>query len=175
MNIQAFKTKKPSLGQRVLVADSAVVIGDVTIGDDSSIWPTAVVRGDVNQIHIGERTSIQDGTILHVNHANATNPKGDALIIGHDVTVGHRAVLHGCTIGDECLIGINSVVLDRAVLQKHVLLGANSLVPPGKVLESGYLYLGSPVKQVRKLTDDELAYFSYSAQHYVLLKDEYLR
>jgi carbonic anhydrase/acetyltransferase-like protein (isoleucine patch superfamily) len=174
MNIRTFKNNTPTLGQRVMVDDSAVLIGNVTLGDDSSVWPATVIRGDVNNIHIGERTSIQDGTVLHVSHANNINPEGDALMIGDDVTVGHRVVLHGCTIGDECLIGINSVVLDKAVLQKHVLLGANSLVPPGKVLESGYLYLGSPVKQVRRLTEAELAYFKYSAEHYVTLKDEYL-
>jgi carbonic anhydrase/acetyltransferase-like protein (isoleucine patch superfamily) len=133
-----------------------------------------VVRGDVNQISIGARTNIQDGSVLHVNHAGEYNPQGNPLVIGHDVTIGHRVVLHGCTIEDECLIGINSVVMDGAIIREQVLVGANSLVPPGKELASGYLYVGSPVKQIRALTATEKAFFKYSAQHYVALKDNYL-
>ncbi len=174
MNIRPFLQTKPQLGERVYIDKTAIVIGDVYLADDVAIWPTAVVRGDVNKIQIGKCSNIQDGCVLHVNHDSTFNPGGDALIIGEEVTIGHRVVLHGCTIGDQCLIGINSVVLDKAVIPSQVLLGANSLVPPHKKLESGYLYVGSPVKQIRKLTDEEITYFSYSAKHYVTLKDQYL-
>ncbi len=174
MNLRPYRDHSPELGQRVYVDSSAVVIGQVSLADDSAIWPTVVVRGDVNYISIGKRSNIQDGCVLHVSHEASFNPGGDPLIIGDDVTVGHRAVLHGCTIENECLIGINTVILDKAIIRSQVLIGANSLVPPGKELESGYLYVGSPVKQIRPLTADELAYFKYSANNYVQLKDEYL-
>ena len=174
MNIRNFQDHQPQLGKNVFIDATALVIGQVQLGDDCSVWPLTVIRGDENTITIGARSNIQDGSVLHVNHANELNLKGDALRIGNDVTIGHRVVLHGCTIEDECLIGINSVVLDQAVVKKHVLVGANSLVPPGKILESGYLYLGSPVKQIRKLTDDEIAFFKHSAAHYVELKNKYL-
>ena len=174
MNIRPFLQSKPQLGERVYIDDTALVIGDVHLDDDAAVWPMAVIRGDVNKICIGKRTNIQDGCVLHVNHDSTFNPGGDALFIGDDVTIGHRVVLHGCTIEDKCLIGINSVIMDKAIISSHVLLGANSLVPPNKNLESGYLYVGSPVKQARKLTTAEMAYFSYSAQHYVALKDHYL-
>lgn len=174
MNIRSFEDHKPVLAERVYVDESAVVIGQVSLGDDAAVWPTAVVRGDVNHITIGARTNIQDGAVLHVNHAATFNPDGDPLVIGDDVTVGHRVVLHGCTIEAECLIGLNSVVMDRAIVHSQVLIGANSLVPPGKELASGFLYVGSPVKQIRPLTKAELDYFQYSAEHYVRLKDQYL-
>lgn len=174
MNIRPFDGHKPTLGKRVYIDESAVVIGQVRLGDDAAVWPTAVVRGDVNHITIGARSNIQDGAVLHVNHAAEFNPEGDPLVIGADVTVGHRVVLHGCTIENECLIGINTVVMDKAVVRSQVLIGANSLVPPGKELASGFLYVGSPVKQTRPLTEAELRYFKYSAEHYVKLKDQYL-
>lgn len=174
MKIREFDGHLPALGKRVFVDASAVVIGQVSLADDVAIWPTVVVRGDVNRIEIGARSNIQDGSVLHVNHKSSFNPEGDPLVIGEDVTVGHRVVLHGCTIEDECLIGINSVVMDRAIVHKNVLIGANSLVPPGKELQSGFLYVGSPVKQMRRLTEDELNFFKYSAEHYVRLKDQYL-
>ena len=150
-----------------------MVIGDVEIGDDSSIWPMAVLRGDVNSIHIGSRTSIQDGSVLHVTHDHPAQPGGFPLSIGDEVTVGHNVTLHGCTIDNRCLIGMGSTILDGAVLEEHVLLGAGSLVPPNKVLEGGYLWVGSPVKRVRPLTVDEQIWFGYSAEHYVKLKNEY--
>jgi len=155
------------------VDESAVVIGRCDLGEEVSIWPNATLRGDVNDIKIGDRSNIQDGVVVHTTHESAVS-KGSKCIVGKDVTVGHNAVLHGCVIEDECLIGMGAVVLDNAVVQKHVLVGANSLVPPGKVLESGYLYVGSPVKKVRPLTEDEKAFFKYSAEHYVELKNEYL-
>lgn len=174
MNIRPFLQSKPQLGEHVYIDETALVIGNVYLDDDAAVWPMAVIRGDVNKIRIGKRTNIQDGCVLHVNHDSTFNPGGDALHIGDDVTIGHRVVLHGCTIEDKCLIGINSVIMDKAIISSHVLIGANSLVPPNKKLESGYLYVGSPVKKVRKLTAAEMAYFSYSTQHYVALKDHYL-
>ncbi|MBI1285361.1 MAG: gamma carbonic anhydrase family protein [Thiobacillus sp.] len=163
----------PRLGPGAWVHPRATVIGEVSLGADASVWPGAVIRGDVNSIAIGDATNIQDNSVLHVSHKSPANPAGGPLVIGARVTVGHTVILHACTIGDECLIGMGSIILDRAVVQRHVLLGAGSLVPEGKVLESGHLYLGRPAKLVRALTDEEIAYFSYSAQHYVALARSY--
>lgn len=163
----------PRLASGAWVHPRATVIGDVTLGADASVWPGAVIRGDVNAIAIGDATNIQDGSVLHVSHKNPANPAGGALTIGARVTVGHLVILHACTIEDECLIGMGSIILDRAVIQQHVLLGAGSLVPEGKVLESGHLYLGRPAKLVRALSEAEIAYFSYSARHYVTLAQSY--
>jgi carbonic anhydrase/acetyltransferase-like protein (isoleucine patch superfamily) len=159
----------------VYVDPAAIVIGRVKIGDDSSIWPTVVVRGDVHSIEIGARTSVQDGSVLHVTHDGPYAPGGRALIIGSDVTVGHRAVLHACTIGNSCLVGMGSILLDDVVTDDFVMIGAGSVVPPGKRLERGGLYVGSPARRVRDLREHELEFLSYSAAHYVKLKDEYLR
>jgi len=164
----------PVLAAGAWVHPRATVIGEVSLGADASVWPGAVIRGDVNHIMVGEASNIQDGSVLHVSHKTPANPKGSPLIIGARVTVGHTVILHACTIADECLIGMGSIILDRAVIQSHVLLGAGSLVPEGKVLESGYLYLGRPAKRVRELTDEEIAYFNYSAQHYVALARSYV-
>jgi carbonic anhydrase/acetyltransferase-like protein (isoleucine patch superfamily) len=163
----------PTLAAGAWVHPRATVIGEVTLGADASVWPGAVIRGDVNSIAIGEASNIQDGSVLHVSHRTPANPAGGPLAIGARVTVGHTVILHACTIEDECLIGMGSIILDRAVIQKHVLLGAGSLVPEGKLLESGHLYLGRPAKLVRKLSDEEIAYFAYSAQHYVALAQSY--
>ena len=163
----------PQLAPGAWVHPRAMVIGEVGLGRDASVWPGAVIRGDVNSIAIGEATNIQDNSVLHVSHKTPANPAGRPLVIGARVTVGHTVILHACTIGDECLIGMGSIILDRAVVQKHVLLGAGSLVPEGKVLESGYLYLGRPAKLVRALTEAEIAYFRYSAEHYVALARSY--
>jgi len=152
----------------------ATVIGEVVLGGNSSVWPGAVIRGDVNSIHIGADTNIQDNSVLHVSHKTAADPVGGPLVIGDRVTVGHSVILHACTIEDECLIGMGSIVLDKAVVKKHVLLGAGSLVPEGKILESGHLYLGRPAKAVRPLTAEEIAYFNYSAEHYIRLMRSYL-
>lgn len=175
MSIHPYKSFTPTLGARVYVDPAAVVIGRVVIGEDSSIWPTAVARGDVHSIQIGARTSIQDGAVLHVTHDSKYSPGGRALIIGDDVTVGHRAVLHACTIGDSCLVGIGAVVLDNVVTEDFVMIGAGSLVTPGKRLERGGLYVGSPARRVRDLTEQEIEFLGYSAAHYVKLKDEYLQ
>lgn len=172
--IQTFKQLKPMLGQRVYIAESATVIGDVVIGDDSSVWPSTVIRGDINTIRIGKSTNIQDGSVLHVTHDSSFVPGGFPLIIGDHVTIGHRVVLHACTISDFALVGMGSIILDGAYVHPRVLIGAGSLVPPGKELTSGHLWLGSPVKKIRSLTDEEMAYFEYSAKHYQKLKDEYL-
>ncbi len=172
--IRAHKGQSPRLGDRVFVDPSAVVIGDVELGADCSVWPITVIRGDMHRIRIGERTSVQDGSVLHITHAGPFNPDGYPLTVGSDVTIGHSVTLHGCTIGDRVLVGMNSMVMDGAVVESDVVIGAGSLVPPGKVLESGYLYMGSPCKQVRPLKEKEMNFFTYSAANYVRLKDEYL-
>ncbi len=167
--------KMPALGSRVYFHESAQIIGDVTIGDDSSIWCNAVLRGDVNRIVIGKGTSIQDLTAGHVTHKSAAEPEGSPLIVGDYVTVGHSVVLHGCTIGNECLIGMGTIILDDAVIPDRVMIGAGSLVSPGKTLESGMLYVGRPAKIVRALTPEEIARLRYSAEHYIKLKNDYLK
>ncbi|MCX2801665.1 gamma carbonic anhydrase family protein [Microbulbifer thermotolerans] len=168
------REKSPRLGQGVYIDPQSAVIGDVTLGDDSSVWPMAVVRGDMHRIRIGARTSVQDGAVLHITHAGPFNPEGWPLTIGDDVTIGHKACLHGCTVGNRVLIGIGAIVLDGAVIEDEVVLAAGALVPPGKTLESGFLYVGSPAKPARQLTDKEKAFFRYSADNYVKLKNQYL-
>lgn len=172
MSIRNYKNIAPSIALSAWVDDSAVVIGQCELAEDVGIWPNSTLRGDVNLIQIGARSNIQDGAVVHTTHESPIT-KGSRCIVGADVTVGHNAILHGCIIEDECLIGMGAVVLDNAVVQKHVLVGANSLVPAGKVLESGYLYVGSPVKKLRALTDEEKSFFKYSAEHYVKLKNDY--
>ncbi len=172
--IRTLDHHQPKIGQRCYLDEQSDIIGDVEIGDDCSIWPMSVIRGDVNSIHIGHGTNIQDGSVLHVSHAGDYNPKGAALHIGDYVTVGHKVILHGCTVGNDCLIGMGSIIMDDAVLEDRVMLGAGSLVPPGKTLQSGYLYLGSPCKQARALSEKEIEYLRYSAEHYVRVKNRYL-
>ena len=174
MSIRPFQQHTPALGERAFVDRSAVVIGDVEIGADSSVWPLTVIRGDMHRIRIGARTSVQDGCVLHITHAGPFNPDGFPLLIGDDVTIAHKVMLHGCTVGSRVLIGMGSIVMDGAVVEDEVVIGAGSLVPPGKLLQSGYLYVGSPVKQARALNDQERAFFAYSAANYVKLKDLHL-
>ncbi|WP_455221444.1 gamma carbonic anhydrase family protein [Kaarinaea lacus] len=174
MTIRSFQGIHPSIGHAVYIDETALVIGDVIIGEHSSIWPMTVVRGDVNKITIGSNTNIQDGSVLHVTHGHQKHPEGFALHVGNNVTVGHKVILHACVIEDNCLIGMGSTIMDGAVVHSHVLVGAGSLVSPGKELESGYLYLGSPVKKLRSLTDEERAWIDYSASHYKKLKNRYL-
>lgn len=174
MTIRRLQNKIPQISATAFVDATAVIIGDVTIGEDSSIWPTAVIRGDVHTISIGKRTNIQDACVLHVTHDCKYTPGGWPLRIGDSVTVGHRATLHACSIGDYCLIGMSSTIMDGAVLGDRLIIGAGGLVPTGKQLESGYLYIGSPVKQVRALNANELESLVYSADHYVELKDLHL-
>jgi carbonic anhydrase/acetyltransferase-like protein (isoleucine patch superfamily) len=175
VSIRKFNDKQPIIGESVYIDDSAVVIGDVTLGNDVSIWPTVVVRGDVESIKIGDGTNVQDGSVLHVTHAGRFTAQGYPLTIGKGVTIGHKAVVHACTVGDYCLIGIGAIILDDAVLEDYVMLGAGALVPPGKRLESGFLYVGSPARQVRPLKDSEKEFLEYSAHQYVQLKNEHLR
>ncbi|MFN3019032.1 gamma carbonic anhydrase family protein [Vibrio coralliilyticus] len=172
--LRSYKDTRPVIGERVYIDQSSVLVGDIRIGDDSSIWPLVAARGDVNHIHIGKRTNVQDGSVLHVTHKNQENPDGYPLIIGDDVTVGHKVMLHGCIIKDRVLVGMGAIVLDGAVIEEDVMIGAGSLVPPGKTLESGYLYVGSPVKQARLLNDKERAFLQKSADNYVQNKEDYL-
>lgn len=174
MNVRPFASKTPQLGQGVFVDPSAVVLGDVVLGDDCSVWPAVVIRGDMLHIRIGARTSVQDGSVLHITHAGPFNPTGYPLIIGDDVTIGHKVLLHGCTIGSRTLIGMGSIVMDGAVVEDEVILGAGSLVPANRTLKSGHLYVGSPARAIRPLTDEEKAFFTYSANNYVRLKNEHL-
>ncbi|EJH1803162.1 gamma carbonic anhydrase family protein, partial [Escherichia coli] len=155
--LRPYRDLFPQIGQRVMIDDSSVVIGDVRLADDVGIWPLVVIRGDVHYVQIGARTNIQDGSMLHVTHKSSYNPDGNPLTIGEDVTVGHKVMLHGCTIGNRVLVGMGSILLDAAIVEDDVMIGAGSLVPQNKRLESGYLYLGSPVKQIRPLSDEEKA------------------
>lgn len=173
-NIRPFKNIFPDIAASCYVDAAACVIGDVVIGEDSSVWPMVAIRGDVNHIRIGARSNIQDGSVLHVTHKGPLSPQGYALSIGSDVTIGHGAVIHACSIEDECLIGMGSVVLDGAVIEKGAMVAAGSVVSPGKVLAGGYLYLGSPARQVRELNQQEKDFLQYSAAHYVKLKNEYM-
>jgi carbonic anhydrase/acetyltransferase-like protein (isoleucine patch superfamily) len=164
----------PVLGERIYLHPSCQVIGDVKIGDDSSVWCNTVLRGDVNRIVVGRGTNVQDLTMGHVSHKTPEKPDGSPLIIGDYVTVGHSVILHGCNIGNECLIGMGSIIMDDVLIPDRVMIGAGSLVSPGKMLEGGMLYMGRPAKAVRALTQEELAYLRYSAEHYIRVKDDYL-
>ncbi|WP_162047458.1 gamma carbonic anhydrase family protein [Vibrio taketomensis] len=172
--LRSYKGISPIIGHGVYIDSSSVLVGDIKIGEDSSIWPLVAARGDVNHIHIGARTNIQDGSVLHVTHKNEANPNGYPLIIGNNVTIGHKVMLHGCMIKDRVLVGMGTIVLDGAVIEEEVMIGAGSLVPPGKILESGYLYVGSPVKQARPLSEQERAFLLKSANNYVQNKNDYL-
>jgi carbonic anhydrase/acetyltransferase-like protein (isoleucine patch superfamily) len=174
MNISEYKGVRPVFGDRVFVHPDAVVIGDVTVGDDVSFWPFSVTRGDVNSIRIGDRSNVQDGAVLHVTHDGPYTPGGRELIIGNDVTIAHRVVLHACTLGDRVLIGIGAIVLDDVVIKDDVMVAAGSLVSPGKRLRSGGLYRGLPAVRVRELTSAELENLSYSPRHYVEVKNDYM-
>lgn len=171
--IRPFKKSYPQIAESAWIDDSAVVIGDVTIGDESSVWPMTVIRGDVNSIAIGARSNIQDGSVLHVTHAGK-HYDGSPLIIGDDVTIGHKVILHACTIGNRCLIGMGAIIMDKTVVEDDVIIGAGSLIAENKTLQSGSLYLGSPAKKIRQLTERELKFLRYSAEHYVELAKEHL-
>lgn len=172
--LKSYNNKVPEIHSSVYVDDSAVLYGDIKLDQDVSIWPLVAARGDVNYIQIGKRSNIQDGTVLHVTRKSTNNPEGFPLIIGDDVTVGHKAMLHGCTIGNRVLVGMGAIVLDGAIIESDVIIGAGSLIPPNKKLQSGYLYIGSPAKQIRSLTKEEIAFLKHSADNYVQLKNEYL-
>lgn len=165
----------PTLGERAYIDPTATVIGDVVLGDDVSIWPGTVVRGDVNFIRIGARTNVQDGSVIHVSHDGPHAKLGGfATVIGADVTIGHKAIVHACRIEDAALVGMGAIVLDGAVVRRHGFVGAGALVAPGKVVGEGELWLGNPAKKVRMLSDGEIEALYYSAEHYVRLKDRYL-
>ena len=173
LELRPFDGIYPRVAADAWLDPSAVLIGDVEIGAESSVWPLTVVRGDIHQIRIGARTNIQDGSVLHVTHPSRFSPDGYPLLIGEDVTIGHKVMLHGCEIGHHCLIGMGSVVMDGAVVEPRVMLAAGSLVPGGKRLESGYLWRGSPARRVRKLTGQEQEYLEYVAANYVVLAAKY--
>jgi carbonic anhydrase/acetyltransferase-like protein (isoleucine patch superfamily) len=175
MAIESYLDTTPIVGANVFLHASAQVIGDVVLAEDVSIWFNAVIRGDVNSIRIGRGSNVQDLTMVHVSHKTAAKPGGSPTVIGEYVTIGHSVVLHGCSIGNECLIGMGSMVMDDVVVPDHVMVGAGSLVPPGKVLESGMLYVGRPVKAVRALTPEEITFLRYSAEHYIQVKNNYLK
>lgn len=165
--IYEFLKKSPQFGDTVFIAPSADIIGDVKLGANSSVWFNTTVRGDVNYIRIGDRTNIQDNASVHV--MNKTGPTH----IGNDVTIGHNAMVHGCTIHNRVLIGIHATILDKAVIPSDVIIAAGTLVPPGKELESGWLYMGSPAKKTRKLSDEETASIKQSADNYVTYQRTY--
>jgi carbonic anhydrase/acetyltransferase-like protein (isoleucine patch superfamily) len=167
--VYEFLNKSPQFDDSVFVAPSADIIGDVTFGSECSVWFNVTIRGDVNWIEIGERTNIQDNSSVHVT--NQTFPTS----IGNDVTIGHNSMVHGCTIHDRVLIGIQSTVLDGAVIHSDVILAAGSLVPPGKELESGFLYMGSPAKKARRLSDKEIQSIKDNAANYIKYQRAYKR
>jgi carbonic anhydrase/acetyltransferase-like protein (isoleucine patch superfamily) len=173
-NLRSFQGVTPKLGDEIYIDQSAVIVGDITLADDVSIWPLVAARGDVNTITIGARTNIQDGSVLHVTRKSEHNPNGNPLIIGEDVTVGHKCMLHGCTLGDRILVGMGTIIMDGALIENDVFISAGALVPPNKTLISGYLYVGNPVKQVRPLKESEAAFLKQSAINYVELKNVYL-
>jgi carbonic anhydrase/acetyltransferase-like protein (isoleucine patch superfamily) len=171
--IRDFEQTSPKIPSSCYVDPQATVIGDVVLGENCSVWPMSVIRGDVNSIRLGDDSNIQDNAVLHVSHVGEFNSKGAALTIGNRVTVGHSAVLHGCRIDDSCLIGMGAIIMDDAIVENQVMIGASTLVPPGKILESGHLYLGNPCRKARALTPRELEYLDYSAKHYCRLIQRY--
>ena len=173
-SIRSYRGIYPHLSNGVYIDDAACVIGDVTLGKDVSIWPMVVIRGDVNHIIIGANSNVQDGAVLHVSRRTSAQPNGYPLIIGANVTIGHKAMLHGCSIGDRVLVGMGAIILDGAIVDSDVIIAAGSVVTPGKRLQSGYLYMGSPARQARQLTEAELDFFTQSATNYIHLKNEYL-
>jgi len=164
-----YKGKLPQAGVDVFIAHNAVIAGDVVIGAESSIWFNCTVRGDVNNIIIGKRTNIQDGTVIHVSST------GQGTYIGDDVTVGHMALLHACTIENEAFIGMQACVMDNAYIETGAMVAAGALVTPGKRVLSGQLWGGSPAKYMRDLTPEEKAYIRHSSKHYVGIAKNYLQ
>lgn len=173
-NLRSYRGIVPTIGTNNYIDKSAVLVGDITLADDVSIWPLVAARGDVNTITIGIRTNVQDGSVLHVTRKSAHNPDGNPLIIGEDVTIGHKCMLHGCTLGNRILVGMGAIIMDGVVVEDDVFIGAGSLVPPNKRLVSGFLYVGNPIKQVRPLKESESAFLKQSAINYVELKNDYL-
>lgn len=170
MSLRTFAGNTPTVHESAHVDPSAILIGQVDIAEQVFVLPMVVARADVNTISIGAYTNVQDGSILHVNSDSPIQPGGSPMKIGEYVTIGHQVVLHGCIIGNNCLIGMSSTVMDMVVIEDNVMLAAGSLVTPGKHLQSGYLYAGSPAKQVRELKPIEYDMIKYSAEHYSELK-----
>jgi len=165
--IRGFRGKHPAIAGSAFLADTATVIGDVTIGAHSSVWFGAVVRGDVYHVRIGAETSIQDNTVIHVTHDQYATTVGDR------VTVGHGVVLHGCTVRDLVIVGMGSIILDQADVGERCIVGAGALVTPGTKIPSGHLVVGAPARVKRPLTEEELEWLSSSAAHYVELTKAY--
>lgn len=163
-----YQGKSPTSGEGVFVAAGAHVIGDVVLGKDVSVWFNCVIRGDCNYIRIGDRTNVQDGTVIHVTHSTAPT------VIGSDVTIGHAAIIHGCTIEDGSLIGMGATLLDGSVIPKQSVVAAGSLVPPGKTYPARSLIKGSPAKVARSLTDQEVQDLQASVGHYLEYKSHYV-
>ena len=172
--LRAYQGIRPTLGAGVYVDPQACVIGRVTLGADVSVWPMAVLRGDVNAIRLGDRSNVQDGCVLHVTHDGPYSPGGLPLVIGADVTIGHHATLHACTLGNRILVGMGAIVLDGALVEDEVIIGAGAVVPPRKRVPSRTLWVGNPARQLRELSVRELEQFSYLSRHYVRIKDGYL-
>lgn len=170
MTIRSFQGITARLAKDVFVDPTAVVLGDVELAEGVSVWPMAVIRGDMHFIRIGRATSVQDGAVLHITHASDFNPGGFPLIIGEEVTIGHKAILHGCKLGNRILVGMGAIVMDGVTVEDEVIIAAGALVPPGKTLRSGYVYAGSPARELRALTEKERRFFSYSAANYVALQ-----
>ena len=166
--IQSYQGKFPVLGKNVYIAPTATVAGDVVLGDDVSVWPSAVIRGDMNRIVIGARTNIQDGAVIHVD-------SDSPVMIGSNVTIGHLAHVHGATVEDEVLIGSASIVLDHALIKRHAMVAAGALIPPNKIIETQTLVAGIPAVVKREVTEDETQHIRSNADHYVLMKNEYLK
>jgi len=166
--LHSFKGQAPQLEENVFMVDSAEIIGDVCIGKHSSLWFNVVIRGDVNHIKIGDRTNVQDGTVIHVTHKQFPTE------IGSDVTIGHNATLHGCTIGNRCLIGMAAVVMDGAIIEDDSMIAAGALVTPGMKVPSGTLFAGSPARFKRKLTADEIANLQQAADNYLAYVKSYI-
>ncbi|MCL4169750.1 UNVERIFIED_CONTAM: hypothetical protein GTU68_038457, partial [Idotea baltica] len=173
-SVRSFDGQIPDIGERVLIDPSAVVLGNVTLGNDVSVWPQVAIRGDMHSISVGARSSVQDGCVLHITHAGPYNENGWPLEIGSDVTIGHSAILHGAQIGNRVLVGMGAIVMDGAIVEDDVVIAAAALVTPGKRLRSGFLYAGSPAREVRSLSEKEIQYFVYIANNYVKLKDQHI-
>jgi len=164
-----FRGTLPTVDATAFIAETAVLIGDVVVGAGSSVWFHCVLRGDTNYIRVGERTNIQDGTIVHVNAGNYPT------IIGNDVTIGHAAIIHACTLHDRAFVGMGATVLDGAVIEEGGILGANGLLTPGKTIGRYELWTGAPAKLARVLSEEERSKFDHNASHYAELAQEYLR
>jgi carbonic anhydrase/acetyltransferase-like protein (isoleucine patch superfamily) len=175
MSVRPYRGIRPEVGRGVWIDPAATVIGRVTIGDDASLWPGVIVRGDVNWISIGARTNIQDGAVLHVGSSRLAGGDGIPCIVGEECSIGHAAVVHACTLGRRCLVGMGAILMDGAVAGDECIIGAGALVTAGTVIPPRTLWVGSPARERRALEPNEIAFLAESAAHYVALKDDYLR